>query len=113
MKTSRTDVERNKQQSICVNSSWQGFSSNKLRCGDLFTYNEKHIGGIHNTRFAKCHGQIKPKIGGTWQILAQVSNDMMTTTFERWVDANDVMAVRPQKEADPNILKYFEAHEAD
>ena len=118
MKTSRKDIERNKQQVICINSSWLGYSSNKLRHGDLFTYREVYANGTFSTRLAKCHGQVKPlnRLGSTdavgWQILAQVSNHEMTNTYERWVPPDEVMVVTPKAHANLHILAYFEERKA-
>lgn len=115
MKTSRTDVERNKQQTLCPNSTSLGYSRWKLRYGHLFLYKEHYTDGTHGVRLAKCHGRIRPdyRTSGKidWFILAQVTNRMMGSTYERWIKPEDVIETRPPERCDKNILKYFEERE--
>ena len=119
METSRKDIQRNKQQTICPNSSLIGYSTNKLRYGDLFAYREQSLDGGYVYYFAKCQGRVKPNtqisdsdsIG--WHILAQTSNTqgVPSFTYERWVLPEDVVSIEPKEHANKHILAYFEERE--
>ena len=115
MKTSRTDVERNKQQTRCPNSSISGHSRTKLRFGDLFVYRRKvsHCGAkpIPKDFLARCHGRVKPPQSGPWYILAQVANSAMTFSYERWIEPEEVIEIIPAAHTNPHILKFFEETE--
>lgn len=119
MKTSRQDVTKNKKQTLCRNSTLLGYSTNVLRTGDLFVYNEpRYTAGKPKSLtvfpiLGRCHGQIKPKkaLGKEkiqWYILAQVADKSMTTTFERWIEPKDVTEIIPQIYANKHILDFFE-----
>ncbi len=112
METSRQDIERDKKQTHLPESSTLGYSSYKLRYGDLFLYKEHYTDGSHGNRQAKCHGRIRPdhKTSGRreWLILAQAANDMMSFTYERWIDPEDVIETCPKDKANAHILAFFE-----
>ena len=113
MRTMRSDVEINKRQTLLPHVSNIGYSSWKLRYGDLFRYKEHYTDKTFCYRLAKCHGQIKPvnKIDSTdkiqWFILAQAASDMMDSTYERWIDPLDVVETLPSKYANKHILEFF------
>ena len=117
MKTSRTDVERNKRQSKCFGSTLIGHSTYILKCGDLFLYKERYTDGTEGTRLAKCHGRVRPdhndavSDGREWRILAQAASDDMTFTYERWVDPKDVIQITPKNHANKNVIAFFEETE--
>lgn len=114
MKTARTDIERNKQQTICPNSILLGYSSSKLHFGDLFVYRQKYMLGdepLFKDSLARCHGRVKPLLSGPWYILAQVANSAMTHSFERWIEPEEVIETIPAAHANPHILKFFEETE--
>lgn len=117
MKTSRSDIKRDRRQTICPNSSTLGYSGRKLRYGDLFVYREHYIVGGSGLRLAKCHGRVMPlgKIDESdklqWFILAQAASNNMQFTYERWVEPEDVEEVLPGRHANKHILAFFEEGE--
>lgn len=114
MKTARTDVERDKRQISCPNSSFLGFSSTTLRFGDFFIYRtqySRHSEIEYKGSFARCHGRVKSTISGPYYILAQVASTNMTFTFERWVTPEQVIEIIPTNHANKHILKFFEETE--
>ena len=115
MKTSRKDVERNKKQVNCPESSYIGYSSTKLRHGDCFLYIENTTTGTFHYRLAKCHGQIKPLANlekddptPQWYILAQSADWTMRYTYERWIDPKDVTEIIPKDRINEHIERFFE-----
>lgn len=111
MKTMRTDVKRDKQQTRCLNSSTLGYSTWKLRCGDLFVYIEHYQDGSTGTRLAKYHGRIKPTDAQEWFILAQAASDNMQFTYERWIDPKNVLETVPKARTNEHIARFFEEKE--
>jgi len=118
MQTSRSDVDRRfKPEIFCKNSSSIGYSSMYLKLGDLFIYKERYTDGSFHYRLAKCHGQIKPlnKISESdelkWYVLAQSANWLMTFTYERWIDPEDIVETYDREHVNPNIAKFFEERE--
>lgn len=107
MKTSRTDIDRDKRQTICKDSSILGYSSVVLRCGDLFVYREDYTNGTSQYRLAKCHGRIKGQNESKWQILAQAASTSMQYTYERWIDPGDVTETIPQAHVNEHIAAFF------
>ena len=103
MRTMRADVVRNERKIDVPNSSWIGFSRGSLSFGDFFIYS--HDG---HRRMARYHGQIRPVSGGAWQILAQVADNFMGCTYERWIDPRDVLETRPANRVRPEIVAVFE-----
>jgi len=116
MKTSRTDIKRNKQLTKLGYSAHKcmGYSKCTLYYGDHFLYEEKHTDGSTTVLLAKYHGRIKPlnqinKSDPTgWRILAQSCNTEMTFTFERWIDPKDVIRTNTGKGINPHIEKFFQ-----
>ena len=115
MKTSRNDIERDRKQTMCFESSTIGYSTYKLRYGDLFMYKETYTDGTSKWRLAKCHGRIRPnyKTSGRrdWLILAQAMSDNATFTYERWIGSEDVMEITPKEKANKHILAFFQEQE--
>jgi len=108
MKTSRMDIEKNKRQIKCFNSTSIGYSTYILTYNDLFSYKETYEDGTFTYRLACCKGQVKPANGKEWLILCQASNDMKTFTYERWVKPCNVVEILPKENANQNILKFFD-----
>jgi hypothetical protein len=108
METHRKDVKRNRRQTICPNSSWLGYSSSKLKYGDLFMYYEYYEDKTTGTRIGKCHGRIKPIAENKSYILSQSISTNLQFSYERWVDPKDVIEIIPKEKANKNILAFFE-----
>lgn len=115
MKTSRKDVERNKQQTRCPNSLWLGFSSSKLKYGDSFVYKYPNDETLH---YAKCHGRIKARFSlnpdrkdGKWHILAQTMSNNMQFSMERWIEPECVVEVIPKDRINPHLAELFLEYE--
>lgn len=92
MKTSRTDIKRDKRDTRLDydNCTMLGYSELTLHYGDCFLYYEHYTDGTKGKRLAKCHGRVRPNDSKKWFILAQSANDMMSFTYERWIDPKDV-----------------------
>lgn len=111
-KTARTDIDRNQQKTICPNSSMLGYSTRKLRCGDLFLYTKRYTRGATGTRLAKCHGRVKPyDADDKWMILAQTASDNMQFTYERWVEPEDVIEIVTKDRTNIHVMRFFEEKE--
>lgn len=110
MKTSRTDVKRDKR-AVKLNydtCSMLGYSRLTLEKGDCFIYRERHTDGTEGRRLAKSHGRIKPNGSKKYYILAQATNDMMSFTYERWVEPKDVLETYPKEQVKEGIKTFFE-----
>ncbi len=108
MKTSRSDVKRDNKDTKCFEATLLGHSTYTLRKGDFFRYKEDRT----FTRLARCHGRVKPlNVAGKekkiWFVLAQAVDDMLTFTYELWIDPKDIMEVVPIEHADENIIEFF------
>lgn len=115
MKTSRKDVERNKQQTYCPNSSFIGFSSSKLKYGDMFVYKYSNDETLY---VAKCHGRIKATFplnhdrkDTQWHILAQTMSRSMQFSMERWVEPECVIGTIPKDRINPHLDALFLEYE--
>jgi len=118
MKTSRSDVTRDKQQTILPYQPnlMLGYSRCKLQFGDCFTFRETYTNNSSQIYLAKYHGRIKPvseraETKDGYYILAQVANHMMTFTYERWILPEDVTETLPAKYVKPQIKTFFEESE--
>ena len=116
MKTRRNDVITNRRQSLCFNSISTGYSTYKLRKGDLFLYTEHYSDGTTCPRLGKCHGQIRPieyleedtRPYKDYYILTQTASSNTQFSYERWIDPNDVVEIIPAAHANKHILAFFE-----
>lgn len=103
MLMSRKDVRINNRN--CPHSSFLGFSSSILKCGDFFTYYEDGIGHV---RLAKMLHQIEydSLCNCTW-IVAQVASPCMSFTVERWINPTEVHQVIPAARMSTHIREHF------
>lgn len=110
METRRKNIVRDNRpiKLIYDNMTLIGHSRLTLHKGDCFLYHEHHTDGTKCKRFARCHGRVKPNDSDQWLILAQVANDMMSFTFERWVDPKDIFETLPNDKIKPGIKQFFE-----
>jgi hypothetical protein len=115
-KTSRTDVKRDKRQLLLPNVSLIGYSTNLLRYGDFFTYKEYYTDKTYGIRLGRCHGRVIPlsNLEGTtkdytkkWLILTQAAEHMMTFTYERWIEVEDVTEMIPKDKMSDHIKNWF------
>ncbi len=119
MKTCRKDIKRDNRETKCLKATLLGYSTYTLKPGDLFSYRESYTDGTSGTRFAKCHGRVRPlnKIDPTdkdqWLILAQAASDMLNFTYERWIDPEDVIEICPMDHASKDILNFFSDKEEE
>jgi hypothetical protein len=113
MQTNRTDVTRNKRKVLID----LGYNTFWLRYKDHFLYRESYTDGTFQYRFARCHGQVKPdwKDGEVprWYVLAQVADQDMMHTYERWVEPKDIVRAVSHKYVDSCIEEFFRKHEHD
>ena len=115
MKTMRKDVERNKQQTKCFNSTLIGFSTYKLKYGDMFVYKYPNDETLH---VAKCHGRIRATFplnpdrkDGQWHILAQTLSNNMQFSMERWIEPECVIETIPKDRINPHLAELFLEYE--
>lgn len=79
----------------------------------MFLYKETYTDGTYSCRLGKCYGQVLPlkKIKHSdilkWYILTQTANNMMTFTYERWIDPEQVIEICPEDHANINIKNFF------
>lgn len=99
---SRNDVTVDHKQVICPNTTWIGYSSNKLRPGMFFSYKQGasvKLGRMHHRIASGEH---------EGYIVAQVAIDsFMANHCERWVNPNDVTETRPMDKVDAEIVDLF------
>ena len=99
---SRNDVTVDHKQVICPNTTWIGYSSNKLRPGMFFSYKQGasvKLGRMHHRIASGEH---------EGYIVAQVAIDsFMANHCERWVNPDDVIETRPADKVDAEIVNLF------
>lgn len=108
MKTSRTDIKRDKRIVKCFNSSLLGYSTYTLKAGDVFLFRYK--GDIEH-HIARSHGRAKPLNCNKYHILAQQLSDNLQFSYERWIDPEDVIEIIPAQHVEPLLLEMFKKYE--
>jgi hypothetical protein len=108
MKTARADVERNRQEIICIYSNSFGHSKKSARYRDFVLFRDP---ATQQNIIGRYHGKIRANDNSTcgrWMMLVQAADFFGNCSFERWVEPAWVIETCPANAAAPEVVAFFE-----
>lgn len=117
MKPGRKDVLQDGKTSICRKSTLIGYSTNKLKPGDMFIFKHpEHDQFYYGKSFGRIKGTDDGRIKGTddkWMILTQTLSENLQFSYERWIDPDHVIEIIPACRINKHLNDMFLQHEGN